>query len=415
MKKSLLVLSLVLAAVAILGLAVAGCGSTTTTAAPATTSAPATTATTSAPGTTATTAAPGGDIKVGAILSVTGKYAGGETGIQNGAQMAIDELNAAGGVNGQKLVLVVEDSGSEQAGAVNAYNKVVSQKPLFIVDSAVSSFVLAQMADIAKAQIPTYANGEAPAVTAQGNPWVLRFSTPDNVTPVAAVQYALDDLKKSKIAIVRVNNDFGKTWEDAIVAELTKRNMEPATVQVFGPSDTDMTAQLNAVKSSGADAMIVVADPNTHAVMMKQRVQLGLDNVAYIGSNTAVQPQTLDLLTSGEAQGIYALTSSVPPEDPDPAVRAWNDKYKAQFKIDADYIAADAYDSVMITADAIKAVGADPAKIKDWILQNVKNRKGMGNIWTFSPNGDGGTQVSIAQVNDQNKAVIIKTFAATTQ
>ena len=123
MKKSLLVLSLVLAAVAILGLAVAGCGSTTTTAAPATTSAPATTATTSAPGTTATTAAPGGDIKVGAILSVTGKYAGGETGIQNGTQMAIDEVNAAGGVNGQKLVLVVEDSGSEQAGAVNAYNR----------------------------------------------------------------------------------------------------------------------------------------------------------------------------------------------------------------------------------------------------------------------------------------------------
>jgi branched-chain amino acid transport system substrate-binding protein len=418
MKKSLIALSLVLVALALVGLAVVGCGSsTTTTAAPATTattSAPATTVTTSAPATTVTTAA-GGDIKVGAILSITGKYAGGEAGIQNGSQMAIDELNAAGGVNGQKMVLIVEDSGSEQAGAVNAYNKVVSEKPLFIVDSAVSSFVLAQMQDIAKAQIPTYANGEAPAVTAQGNPWVLRFSTPDNVTPVAATQFTLDDLKKSKIAIVRVNNDFGKAWEDAIVAELAKRNMKPATIQVFGASDTDMTAQLNAVKSSGADAMIAVADPNTHAVLMKQRVQLGLDNVTYVGSNTAIQPQTLDLLKSGEAKGIYALTSSVPPQDPDPAVKAWNDKYKAKFGIDADYIAADAYDSVMITADAIKAVGADPAKIKDWILQNVKDRKGMGNVWTFSPNGDGGTQVSIAQVNDQNQAVILKTFVVKAQ
>ena len=64
--------------------------------------------------------------------------------------------------------------------------------------------------------------------------------------------------------------------------------------------------------------MIVVADPNTHAVMIKQRMQLGLADVAYVGSNTAVQPQTLDLLTGGEAKGIYALTSSVPPEDPDP-------------------------------------------------------------------------------------------------
>ena len=417
MKKSLLVLSLVLAAIAILGLAVAGCGSTTTTAAPSgstTTAAPSGSTTTAAPSGSTTTAAPaGGDIIVGAILSVTGKYAGGEAGINNGTKMAIDEINAAGGVNGQKLVLSVEDSGSEQAGAVNAYNRVVSKNPLFIVDSAVSSFVLAQMADIQKAAIPTYAMGESPAVTAQGNPWVLRFSTPDNVTPVAAIQYVLDDLKKTKVALVYVNNDFGKTWNDAIVAEMTKRSMTLATVQVFGADDKDMTAQLTKVKSAGCDAMIVAADPNTHAVMLKQRIQLGLAGVTYVGSNTAVQPQTLDLLTGGEAKGIYALTSSVPPEDPDPAVKAWNDKYKGLFKIDADYIAADAYDAVMVTVDAIKAVGPDKTKVKDWILANVKNRKGMGNVWTFSPNGDGGTQVSIAQVNDQNKAIILKTFAAT--
>ena len=414
MKKSLSVLSLVLVAVAILGLAVAGCGSTTTTAAPATTATTAAgTTTTAAPAGSTTTAAPAGDIVVGAILSVTGKYAGGEAGINNGTKMAIDEVNAAGGVNGQKLVLSVEDSGSEQAGAVNAYNRVVSKNPLFIVDSAVSSFVLAQMADIQKAAIPTYAMGESPTVTAQGNPWVLRFSTPDNLTPVAAIQYVLEDLKKTKVALLYVNNDFGKTWNDAITAEMTKRGMTLVTVQAFGADDKDMTAQLTKVKSAGADAMIVAADPNTHAVMIKQRIQLGLSEVAYIGSNTAVQPQTLDLLPGGEAKGIYALTSSVPPEDPDPAVRAWNDKYKGLFKIDADYIAADAYDAVMVTVDAIKAVGPDKTKVKDWILANVKNRKGMGNVWTFSPNGDGGTQVSIAQVNDQNKAIILKTFAAT--
>ena len=219
--------------------------------------------------------------------------------------------------------------------------------------------------------------------------------------------------KKTKVALLYVNNDFGKTWYDAISAEMTKRNLQLAAVEVFGADDKDMTAQLNKVKSAGADSMIVVADPNTHAVMMKQRVQLGLGDVTYVGSNTAVQPQTLELLTGGEAKGIYALTSSVPPEDPDPAVRAWNDKYKGVFGIDADYIAADAYDSVMVTVDAIKAVGPDKAKVRDWILANVKDRKGMGNVWTFSPNGDGGTQVSIVQVNDQNKPIIIKTFAVT--
>ena len=351
------------------------------------------------------------EIVVGAVISVTGKYVSGEAGILNGAKMAIEEVNAAGGVNGKKLSLIVEDSGSEQAGSVNAYNRLVSKKPLFVVDSAVSSFVLAQMSDIAKAEIPTYAMGENPKVTGQGNPWVLRFGTPDNVTPIAAVQLALDDLKATKVAIVRLNNDFGKTWEDAIVAELAKRNLAPATLQVFGADDKDMTAQLNKVKASASDVMIVVADPPTHAVMLMQRKQLGLGDVPYIGSNTAVQPQTLDLLKGGEAEGIYSLTSSVPPEDPDADVRAWNEKYKGIYKVDADYLAANAYDAVKITVEAIKAVGPDKAKVKDWILANVKGTKGMGNYWNFSANGDGGTQISIAQVKD-GKAPIIKTFAA---
>ncbi len=351
-----------------------------------------------------------GGLAVGAVISVTGKYVSGEAGILNGAKMAIEEVNAAGGVKGKKLNLVVEDSGSEQAGAVNAFNRVSSKKPLFVIDSAVSSFVLAQMPDILKAGIPTYAMGENPKLTAEGNPWVLRFGTPDNVTPLAAVQYAMTELGKSSIAIVRVNNDFGKAWEDAILADLEKKGLKAATVQVFGADDKDMTAQLNKVKTSGADTMIVVADPPTHPVMLLQRKQQGLSNVVYIGSNTSVQPQTLDLLKSGEAEGIYALTSSVPPEDPDQAVRDWNAKYKEIYKIDADYLAANAYDAVMITVDAIKAVGTDKAKIKDWILANVKGRKGMGNNWNFSPNGDGGTQISIAKVQNGVPG-IVKAFS----
>lgn len=102
-----------------------------------------------------------------------------------------------------------------------------------IIDTALSPFVLAQMQDIAKAEIPTYPVGENPALTQQGVSWVLRFSTPDNVTPVAAVQFALDELGKSKVAILRVNNEFGQTWEELVTAELKKRNMEPVAVQVW--------------------------------------------------------------------------------------------------------------------------------------------------------------------------------------
>lgn len=409
-KSSLFAVAMVLV-LSLVTLLVVGCGEETTTTAGATTTAGETTATAAE---TTTTAAPAEDIIIGAVFGTTGKYAGGEAGIGNGAQMAIDEVNAAGGVNGQKLVLMIEDSGSEQAGAVNAYNRLVAKKPLVIVDTALSSFVLAQMEDIKKAEIPTYPMGENPALTQQGVSWVLRFSTPDNVTPVAAVQFALDDLGKSKVGILRVNNEFGQTWEQLIIEELKNRNMEPVAVEVFGADDKDMTAQLNKIKEAGADVMIVTADPTTHAVIIKQRAQFGMTGIEYVGSNTAVMPQTLELLTGGEAEGIYALTSAVPPEDPDQKVKDWNAKYKELYGMDADYIAADAYDSVMITVDAIKAVGTDRAKIRDYILNEVKGVKGMGNVWNFTPQGDGGTQVSIAQVKE-GKAPIIKTIAATVE
>lgn len=405
MKRASHALMLCVVVLALAGLVLAGCGGTTTT-----TAGGGETTTTAAGGGTTTTAAPAEDIIIGAVFGTTGKYAGGEAGIGNGAKMAIDEVNAAGGIDGRKLTLVIEDTGSEQAGAVNAYNRLVAKNPLVIIDTALSSFVLAQMEDIKKAEIPTYPMGENPAVTQQGVSWVLRFSTPDNVTPVAAVQFALDELKKSKVAILRVNNEFGQTWEELIKEELKKRNMEPVAVEVFGADDKDMTAQLNKIKSAGADVMIVTADPTTHAVIIKQRKQFGMSDIEYVGSNTAVMPQTLELLTGGEAEGIYALTSAVPPEDPDPKVKEWNAKYKALYGMDADYIAADAYDAVMITVEAIKKVGTDRAKIRDYILNEVKGVKGMGNVWNFSANGDGGTQVSIAQVKD-GKALIIKTIA----
>ncbi len=404
MKKNPSVLVACMAVLLVLGLALAGCGESTTTTTAAETT------TTGGGGETTTTSAEGGEIIIGAVFGTTGKYAGGEAGIGNGAQMAIDEVNAAGGIDGKKLVLVIEDTTSEQAGAVNAYNRIVAKEPLVVIDTALSSFVLAQMQDIEKAQIPTYPMGENPALTQQGNPWILRFSTPDNVTPVAAVQFALDELGKSKVAILRVNNEFGQTWEELIKAELTNRGLEPVAVEVFGADDKDMTAQLNNIKSSGADVMIVTADPTTHAVIIKQRVQFGMSDIEYVGSNTAVMPQTLELLTGGEAEGIYALTSAVPPEDPDPAVREWNERYKAEFGIDADYIAADAYDAVIITVDAVRNVGLDRAAIRDWILENVKGVKGMGNVWNFTPEGDGGTQVSIAQVKE-GAVEIIETIA----
>jgi branched-chain amino acid transport system substrate-binding protein len=409
-KKNIIVLLGIVLAVVLLAGALAGCGGTTTTTtkAPTATTAAGDTGTASGD-TTATSAAATGDLVIGGVYGITGKYAGGEAGMGYGTKMAIEEINAAGGINGQKLVYDIEDTGSEQAGAVNAFNRMAAKKPVAIFNTCISGYTMAQLPDIEKAQIPTYCFADAPDISAQGNQWILRPSTPDKVTPSMAVKFAVEEVGGTKVAILYVNNDFGQVWDKYMIEWLAGQKMKEVVNETFGPDDKDMTAQLNKVKQSGADVMVVVADPLTHAAILKQRTQLGLTDVAYVGSDAAVYPETLALLTNGEAEGIYSLTASVPPQDPDPKVREWAAKYKELYGIDADTIGANAYDAVMIFADAVKAVGTDGAKIRAWVIENVQGYKGMGNTYRFQANGDGGTQMTVVQIVD-GQPKILKTM-----
>ena len=345
------------------------------------------------------------EIVIGLVVATTGRFAAAEAGIHSGTRMAIDGINAAGGVNGKRLVLVHEDTGSEQAGAVNAFNRVVTRNPVFIINTALSSFFLAMMPDIERARIPTSPMGENPVPTQQGNPWVLRFNYSDLVTPIAALRFAQEELGANNIAIIRANTEFGQHWENTIVQELALAGQRPATIEVFQTDDRDMTAQLNRIRTSGADAMIAIGDPPNHAILLVQRRQLGLGHIHYVGSSTVVQPQTIDMMEAEEIEGVFSLTGAVPAQDPNPAVREWNARHREIFGVDADHVAANAYDAVHIIADGIRAVGQDRAALRDWILA-VQGREGMGNIWSFSPNGDGGTRLSIVEVRDRVPHII---------
>ena len=98
-----------------------------------------------------------------------------ELSMVNGAKMAVEEINASGSIKGRKINLIIEDTGSQQHSAVNAFNRIVAQNPVAILDTALSTFVLAQMPEIKKAGIPTLPIGANPKITQQDNPWIFRL------------------------------------------------------------------------------------------------------------------------------------------------------------------------------------------------------------------------------------------------
>jgi branched-chain amino acid transport system substrate-binding protein len=333
------------------------------------------------------------DINLGVVMATTGRFALAEASLLNGTKMAIEEINSAGGINGRKIKMIFEDTGSELAGAVNAFNRVAAQKPVAVVNTALSTFCLAQMADIKQAGIPTFPSGSNPKLTEQKNPWLIRIRTSDKYVVVAATKFVLDKMNKKKIGLLRVSDEYGEGWETGVLSVLAEKGLKPVGIEIHSGTDKDMTPHLLKLKNAGMDALIVSSHPTTHALIMKQRKQLGID-VLTLHSNSAVMPGTLKLVEASESEGIYAAADGLPEKDPDQKIRDWAKRYKEKFKMEGDYHAASCYDGVMMIAEAIENKGTDPKAIRDYFMA-MKGRQGMGNYWKFDETGEGGRQIMI--------------------
>ncbi|SEF15801.1 amino acid/amide ABC transporter substrate-binding protein, HAAT family [Rhizobiales bacterium GAS191] len=337
-------------------------------------------------------------ITLGMVVGTTGAFAGGEAPLVNGTKLAVEDLNRKGGIGGNKIELSIEDTGSEQTGAINAFNRVVGQSPVAIMDTTLSGFVLSQIGMIEDAGIPTL-TGAASAQLAPGRKGVealFRVRTNDELVAAAAARFGLDNLGAKKIAVLRINNEYGNGWLHMIEATLKERGLAPATVESYEGADRDLTPQLLRIRNVDADALIVVGDPPNQVVAVQQIRQLGV-KAKVIVSNAGVLPTTIKLYQADASNGIYGTVDSLPAADG--AHSEWSDRYRAAYHIEPDYSAAEYYDGVMMVAAAIAKVGTgNEALVKE--LRTVRDYAGIGNSYSFADKGDGGRSVAIVQLED---------------
>ncbi|MCT8974583.1 ABC transporter substrate-binding protein [Microbaculum marinisediminis] len=338
------------------------------------------------------------DINLGMVIATTGPFAGGEASLIHGTRMAIEEINAAGGINGDNLVLVIEDTGSEQTGAINAFNRIVSIEPVAIMNTTISGFVMSQMGMIEDEGIPTFTGGASPqlAADAKGTEALFRVRTSDILVAKAAARFATENLGLEKIAVLRLNNEYGNGWIRMIEEQLAEDGKTPVAVESFESVDRDVTAQILRIKNAGTEAIIVAGDPPNHLVIVQQIRQLGFEG-AVIVSNSGVLPSTLSAYAPGAAEGIYGTVDSLPVADP--AHAEWVERYRSAYDMDPDFAAAEYYDGVKMLAEAIAKVGTDRAALVAE-LRGIDGHKGVGTTYSYANGGDGGTSVAIVQVEN---------------
>jgi branched-chain amino acid transport system substrate-binding protein len=314
-------------------------------------------------------------IPLGLTTALTGNVALLGTQARSGVEFAVDEINAAGGINGKKLALTTEDTGSSSTDSLNAINRVLEGKPLVIFGSMISPHVFAQTEVVTKSETPFLVGATNAKVTSQGSKWLFRTHVHDGQLADLIPEYLVKSLGKTKPGIIAVADDYGLGASRGIQATLVKLNAPAVAVTSYAPSDKDMSAQLLEITDKGADSVIVFGRPADVTLVVKQMNDLGI-KLPIIGNSSLVAQTALNNLTAAEADGAYAVGGMIPQTSTDPKILDWAKRVQDKYKVPADNFAVSYYDTVYMLKSIIEKVGCDKAAIRD-ALAATKDWKGM--------------------------------------
>lgn len=219
------------------------------------------------------------DLKIGLVAALTGQSAQSGEAITRGLTIAIDELNAKGGVLGKKVVLVRRDDESSPPKGLAAARELISNEKVAALFGGIDSPVsLAIIPVVNKEKIPFMGVWAAATnITANGaNPnYVFRVSAQDDLVDVKLIKYAMTTYGVKKPGLVLINNPWGESNEKGLKAAAESAKIAIAGIEKIEATDVDMTAQLTRLKNAGADALILVANAAPGAQMMKARERMG--------------------------------------------------------------------------------------------------------------------------------------------
>lgn len=345
-------------------------------------------------------------IRFGLMAESSGPNA--EAGVYqiNGAKMALEEINAAGGVLGRPLELTTEDNQSTNPGSVLAVSKLTSGGNMTaLLGSVRSTQIQAVAPTVLKVGLPMMIGGTDYSLTHTNNPWMFRARPNDGYSAKVIADYGVNTLGLKKWAIIHSTDAFGNGGKNMLIEALKTYGITPVLVQGFTSNSQDFTPIVLAIKQSGADVVSsYIANSTDVGIFAKQLRQLGSKNIAWVGS-PSLSTDTAMKLAGDALYGTFSIADFA--EASSPEAKAYADKYRAKFKIEPDLYSAWSYDGVKLLAMAIEnAKSTKPADIKK-ALHAIKGYKGVEGVYTFDKNGDGLHGYNIVK-NDEGKIAFVK-------
>lgn len=325
-------------------------------------------------------------VVIGAILPLTGNSAAwGEQG-KYGIELAVEELNAKGGIKGRHIEVVYEDSKAVPKDAVSAVRKLISaDKVPAIIGDIVSATTLAVAPIVEKEKVVLMGISCSAPPISQAGEYVFRVWPSDLLEGSTLAQYLANKGYKS-ICVLHMQNDYGSGLAKVFQETFVGRGGKVPLVQAYTQEEVDFKPYLRKIQSFPHDGIYIMGYYQDAALILKQAKEIEI-KTKFFGATAVENPKLLEVAGIAAEGLIYPTITDFDVKNPSPVAKDFIEKFKKRFGVDPDWASSHAYDATLVVCEAMKEGGLSGAEIRKTIDSTRKFSGVTGNI-IFDDNGD---------------------------
>ncbi|MDZ7854699.1 ABC transporter substrate-binding protein [Sphaerotilus sp.] len=308
-------------------------------------------------------------IKLANIVELSGAGATAGTNFKNGVELAVKEINAAGGILGKKIETTTLDTQSNPGVAKGLTQKAIDDGVFAVFGPVFSGSIMVSMAETQRAEVPNFTGGEAAAITQKGNPYIFRTSFTQTTAMPKVARYIANGLKARTVAVIFVNNDFGKGGRDAITKALEAQGVKVVADISTDSGQIDFSAPVLKARQSNADALFVYTNEEESARALRELRKQGYSK-PIVGETTLTGQKVIEL--AGEAANGAVAHVGLTVDAPNPLMLKFKAKFYQDYKYISDHNGIKGYTGVYLMKAAIEKAGKIDRKAVAQALHGLK-------------------------------------------
>jgi branched-chain amino acid transport system substrate-binding protein len=328
-------------------------------------------------------------VKIFGLVELSGTGATSGTNFNDGVKLAVKEINAAGGILGRKIEYTSNDTQSQPQVSKALAVKAIDDGAYVVMGPVFSGSILVSMIETKRAGVPNFTGGEAAAITQQGNPFIFRTSFTQSTAMPKVARYLKDTVNAKTVAMIWVNNDFGKGGRDVFVKAIEAQGIKLVADISTDPGQLDFSGAVLKAKQADADALFVYSNEEESARALRELRKQGYAKPV-VGETTLTGQKVIEL--AGDAANGAVAHVGLTADAPDPGIRDFAAKFQKEYNYKPDHNGVKGYTGMYMVKAVTEKVGKfDQKAFADamhGIKLSAKQYPGVLMDVSFDNNGD---------------------------